>query len=219
MVIISGTICYQKAPSSVQTHSRICDIFKVNKIKPTQVRIIAGQWRGRRIPVPDAEGLRPTPDRIRETLFNWLADECRGATVLDCFSGSGVLGFEACSRGAKSVTIIEKNGFAWKNLQTQVQLLESDNIELLCGDVLDLVPQLSRSYSLVFIDPPYALPELRTLVLDSLLTYGKLTDGARIYLEWPQGESFELPSSDFHWLKQKKAGSVHYAIAEWRLSR
>lgn len=191
----------------------------MNKTKPSQVRIIAGQWRGRKIPVPDIEGLRPTPDRIRETLFNWLAADCRGAVALDCFAGSGVLGFETSSRGANTVVMIEKNKSAWQSLDAQAQRLDADNIKLLCGDVLELIPQLSQSYSLVFIDPPYALPDLRTQVLDSLLAHGKLIDGARIYLEWPQGESFELPSSEFQWLKQKKAGSVHYAIAEWHLSR
>ena len=75
----------------------------------SQVRIIAGDWRGRKIPVPDLQGLRPTSDRIRETLFNWLSERCRGASVLDCFAGSGALGFEAASRGAKSVTLVELN--------------------------------------------------------------------------------------------------------------
>lgn len=185
----------------------------------SQIRIIAGQWRGRKIPVPHIEGLRPTPDRIRETLFNWMAADCRAAVALDCFAGSGALGFETCSRGAKSVTMIEKDKFAWKNLQTQLQRLETDKIDLLCGDVLDLIPQLQQSYNLVFIDPPYTLPELRMQVLDLLLTHHCLADGARIYLEWPQGQAFELPDTDFHWLKQKKAASVNYAIAEWHLSR
>ncbi|MDH5356849.1 MAG: 16S rRNA (guanine(966)-N(2))-methyltransferase RsmD, partial [Gammaproteobacteria bacterium] len=185
----------------------------------SQIRIIAGEWRRRKIPVPEIQGLRPTPDRIRETLFNWLSSDCRGAVVLDCFAGSGVLGFETSSRAAKSVTLIEKDKAGWENLKTQAQRLGATNIDVLCGDVLDLIPQLQQSYSLVFIDPPYALPELRQKVLESLLAHKKLTDGARIYLEWPQGESFELPSADFQWLKKKKAGSVHYAIAEWCLSR
>lgn len=185
----------------------------------SQIRIIAGQWRGRKIPVPDIEGLRPTPDRIRETLFNWLAAHCRDAIALDCFAGSGALGFEACSRGANTVTMIEKNKMAWMSLQTQAERLEADNIEVLFGDVLDLIPQLQQNYSLVFIDPPYASAELRGEVLDALLVHRKLADGACIYLEWPQGESFELPSDDFRWLKQKKAGQVHYAIAEWHISR
>ncbi len=185
----------------------------------SQLRIIAGQWRGRKIPVPAVEGLRPTPDRIRETVFNWLAGDCRAATVLDCFAGSGALGFEAASRGAMVVTMVEKNRLAWQNLINQKQQLEAGNVELHYGDILALICSLQKSYSIVFIDPPYAMPELRYQVLDALIANQSLVDGARIYLEWPHGEEFKLSSSDFSWLKQKKAGQVHYAIAEWRLCR
>lgn len=185
----------------------------------SQIRVIAGQLRGSKLPVPSVAGLRPTPDRIRETLFNWFADDCRGAVVLDCFAGSGALGFEAGSREASWVTMIEQDKKAWKNLQTQVQRLQLDNIELLNGDALSLIPGLKRRYDLVFIDPPYARPEFRGEVLQGLIKHAKLNDGARIYLEWPQGETFELPGTELSWWKKKKAGQVHYAIAEWRLSR
>ncbi|MCP4188189.1 MAG: 16S rRNA (guanine(966)-N(2))-methyltransferase RsmD [Gammaproteobacteria bacterium] len=185
----------------------------------SQLRIIAGRWRGRKIPVPAIEGLRPTPDRIRETVFNWLAAECRATTVLDCFAGSGALGFEAASRGAKAVTMVEKNRQAWQNLMNQKRQLEASNVELLCGDILALIPSFQYSFDIVFIDPPYAMPELRHRVIDALIKSQCLAEGARIYLEWPQGEKFELSSDGFTWLKQKKAGQVHYAIAEWRLCR
>jgi len=185
----------------------------------SQVRIIAGDWRGRKIPVPDIEGLRPTPDRIRETLFNWLAYKCRGASVLDCFSGSGVLGVEAASRGAKLVTLVEKNHTACRNLQQQVDLFKGHKIELHQGDIVELIPQLSNQYDIVFVDPPYALPQLRNMVIEALVSHQRLCEGALVYLEWPVGEDFELPCDGLEWRKQKKAGRVYYAIAEWQGSR
>ncbi len=189
------------------------------KPRASQIRIIAGQLRGSKLPVPSVEGLRPTPDRIRETLFNWCADDCRGAAVLDCFAGSGALGFEAASREAAVVTMIEKDKQAWQGLQKQLQRLRLDNIEAINGDALEILSGLKKSYDLVFIDPPYAQPELRSKILECLVKNELLNEGARIYLEWPHREIFELPQPDFTWWKQKKAGQVHYAIAEWRLSR
>lgn len=191
----------------------------MKQVKSTQVRIIAGRWRGSKLPVPTVTGLRPTPDRIRETLFNWLANDCRSAQVLDCFAGSGVLGFETASRGAARVTFIEQNEQGWRNLMVQIQRLQAENIDLHRGNSIELIPQLSPIYDIVFIDPPYARPELRELVIKLLIENQKLADGARIYLEWPLGEQYDLPHSDLVWLKQKKAGQVNYAIAEWRPSR
>ncbi len=190
----------------------------VNK-KIQQVRIIGGQWRGRKLTVPDVDGLRPTPDRIRETLFNWLMTDCPGAMVLDCFAGSGALGFEALSREARHLTMIESNSRAWRNLELQVEGLGDGRITLISGDAIDLIPRLKKQFNLVFIDPPYLLGQLRQQVLDSLIKHRRLTDGAKIYLEWPLGERFELPHSGLSWLKQKIAGRVNYAIAEWRSSR
>ncbi len=185
----------------------------------SHIRIIGGVLRGRKIPVPPVRGLRPTPDRIRETIFNWLAAECRGATVLDCFSGSGALGFEAFSRGADSVTLIEMDRAAGDNLKNQIERLNLDNLKLCAGDALAVIPGLGEQYNMVFIDPPYALARLREKTLNSLIDHHRLADGALIYLEWPQGETFELSHPNLSWRKHKKAGQVHYAIAEWRLSR
>ena len=184
-----------------------------------QVRIIGGRWRGSKLSVPDIDGLRPTPDRIRETVFNWLITDCAGASVLDCFAGTGALGFEALSRDAKHITMIENNALAWSNLKGQTQRLHASKVTLLSGSAIELITQLKQQFSLVFIDPPYALPQLRQQVLESLITHDRLIEGAKIYLEWPVGEQFELPSSGLYWLKQKLAGRVNYAIAEWCLSR
>ena len=184
--------------------------------KPTnQVRIIAGQWRGNRLSVPNIEGLRPTPDRVRETLFNWLADHCPGARVLDCFAGSGALGFEAASRGARQVYLVEKNQVVLDHLVQQKQRFQADHVDVRAGDVTHLMPDLPGGYTVVFIDPPYRKPELRIQALEDLINTGKLASGAQIYFEWPKHEIFELPGSQLSWRRQKRAGQIQYAIAEW----
>ena len=185
----------------------------------SHVRIIGGRWRGTRLAVVDAPGLRPTPDRIRETLFNWLDRDCRGATVLDCFAGSGVLGLEALSRGGSSLVAIEQQRRAAEALRQAAQRLQSGAVEVIAGDALRAVERLDRRFDIVFIDPPYAQAELRARVFERLETRGLLNDGASIYFEWAHSETFELPSPALQWSKQKSAGQVHYAIAEWRRSR
>lgn len=185
----------------------------------SQVRIIGGHWRGRKLAVVDAVGLRPTPDRIRETLFNWIGADCRGATVLDCFAGSGVLGLEALSRGAVAVVALEQQGPALAALRAAAERLQCTAIEVKAGDALRAIETLERRFDIVFIDPPYAEPQLRALVFERLQARDCLNDGARIYFEWPDTETFELPAPTLQWLKQKTAGHVNYAIAEWRRSR
>jgi 16S rRNA (guanine966-N2)-methyltransferase len=187
-------------------------------MKP-QVRIIGGKWRGRKLPVVEVAGLRPTPDRVRETLFNWLAADCRQASVLDCFAGTGVLGFEALSRGAARLVALEQQPQAIANLQLQAERFEVGAIEILRGDALDTINRLQQKFDIVFIDPPYAEPQLRAQVFRLLEERHCLQSGARIYFEWPRHESFDLPSPGLQWLKQKSAGQVNYAIAEWQLSR
>lgn len=187
-------------------------------MKSRQIRIIGGDWRGRKLSVIDADGLRPTPDRIRETLFNWLATKCHFATVLDCFAGSGALGLEAMSRGAGALVACEQHPQAVDNLRQQLQRLGSDAIDIIAGDVQDSIDRFEQSFDIVFIDPPYAHPEMRARVLLQLEARQCLREASIIYFEWPQSQVFELPSANLHWLKQKKAGQVHYAIAEWRFS-
>jgi 16S rRNA (guanine966-N2)-methyltransferase len=184
----------------------------------SQVRIIGGQWRGTKIAVTDAQGLRPTPDRIRETLFNWLGSHCHGAVVLDCFAGSGVLGFEALSRGARQLVAIEQQPEAVSKLRDLAARLQATQAQIIRADMNEAVEQLKLDFDLVFIDPPYAQPELREQVVKKLEAAGCLRDGSRVYFEWPHKESFELPSSQLRWLKHKRAGQVNYAIAEWQLT-
>ncbi len=182
----------------------------------SEIRIIGGRWRGRKLPVADVAGLRPTPDRVRETLFNWLSADCRGAHVLDCFAGSGALGFEAASRGARRVVLLERERRALDGLFVQAARLGDDTIEIVAGDALASLPRLGGSFDLAFIDPPYDQGSLRARSFARLEDAGLLADGARIYFEWPRGEAFELPSAKLGWLKRKRAGQVNYAIAEWR---
>ncbi len=187
--------------------------------RKSRIRIIGGKWRGRKLDVIDAPGLRPTPDRIRETLFNWLASRCPGAVVLDCFAGSGALGLETLSRGASRLVALEQQPRAVEYLRAQAQKLDPDAIEIVVGNALTSIAGLQQQFDLVFIDPPYASPDLRQQVFQHLEARGCLQPGACVYFEWPAAEEFELPSHNLHWLKQKTAGQVHYAIAEWRLSR
>jgi 16S rRNA (guanine966-N2)-methyltransferase len=188
-------------------------------VMKSQVRIIGGCWRGRKLTVVDAQGLRPTPDRIRETLFNWLAEDCRGAAVLDCFAGSGALGLEALSRGASSLVALELQSQAVAGLQADVERLQTTAVEIVSGDALQSIARLQQRFDIVFIDPPYARAELRLQVFERLEAGDCLSPGARLYFEWPTTESFELPSEGLQWLKQKSAGRVNYAIAEWQRSR
>ena len=126
---------------------------------------------------------------------------------------------EALSRAAKRVTMVEKDSRAWGNLRQQVERFECDAITLMCGDIVKLIPEMKNQFNLAFIDPPYALPQLRYQVIDSLLEHQSLIDGARIFIEWPVAEQFDLPVPELAWLKQKKTGLVNYGIAEWRLNR
>ena len=167
----------------------------------------------------DKKGLRPTPDRIRETLFNWLNLEVAGSHVLDCFAGAGGLGMEAASREAKQVTLVDKDRAISSNLSSLCDRLGAKNTQVVHSDVLVYLATVSECYNLVFIDPPYDFPELRTLVLEELIERQLLCDGALIYLEWPLEQKMPLKYTNLSWVKQKKAGRVSYAIAQWSVSR
>ncbi len=180
------------------------------------IRIIAGDWRGSKLPVSTADGLRPTPDRIRETLFNWLAGVVQGARVLDCCAGAGGLGLEAASRRAATVDLVEVDRTAVHNLQQSISRLQAGNVKVWQQDVRGFLDQAIEPYDLVFIDPPYAEGGLREEILGKLLERRLLNPGAQIYLEWPRGEECALISPDLAWVKQKTAGAVCFAVAQWQ---
>jgi 16S rRNA (guanine966-N2)-methyltransferase len=180
--------------------------------KSNQVRIIAGQWRGRKLSFPDAHGLRPTPDRIRETLFNWLAPRIPGACCLDLFAGSGALGFEAASRGAARVVMVDHNPDIVRALRLNQQLLCADVIEILEQEAGNYLSGRSGQFDLVFLDPPFKAPALLAKSMQMLTDSGSLKEGATIYLEIPAKAPEPLIPKCWAVEKQKKAGQVAYRL-------
>jgi 16S rRNA (guanine966-N2)-methyltransferase len=180
--------------------------------RSNQVRIIAGQWRGRKLSFPDAQGLRPTPDRIRETLFNWLAPLLPGACCIDLFAGSGALGFEAASRGAARVVMVDHNPDIVRALRLNQQLLCADVIEIFQQEAGNYLSGRSGQFDLVFLDPPFKDPALLEKSIRMLTDSGSLKGGARIYLEMPSKAPEPVIPKCWAVEKQKKAGHVAYRL-------
>jgi 16S rRNA (guanine966-N2)-methyltransferase len=177
-----------------------------------QVRIIGGEWRGRKLRFPDVPGLRPTPDRVRETVFNWLQGQTAGRRCLDLFAGSGALGFEALSRGAREVVFVESDRAAARAVAETLQTLACDRGRVVRMDAFTYLSQPPEPFELVFLDPPFADRAL-SRACEALETGGWLKSGALIYLEDAAevGEP-ELPSG-WSLLKSKRAGDVGYYLA------
>lgn len=177
----------------------------------SNVRIIAGQWRGRVLPFPSIEGLRPTGNRIRETLFNWLMPVLPGSQCLDAFSGSGALGFEALSRGASAVTLLEPNALANQQLHANAAQLQAQNCSIYGSRAEQwLAAPAHTAFNVVFIDPPFAL-DLWPDVLGKLETNGWLASAAWVYIETPKNYPLSVPA---HWQnhRSKQAGNVTFAL-------
>lgn len=184
-----------------------------NKPSTGFVRIISGLWRGRKLPVHDAQGLRPTTDRVKETLFNWLAQEIPGAHCLDLFAGSGSLGFEAASRQAQAVTLIELNPTAFKQLEHNIAALNATNLRAINSDALAFLKQQGTPHHLVFIDPPFRQGLLSEAV--SLLEQnGWLADEALIYIETEKELALEGIPANWRLHREKNAGQVSYRLFE-----
>ncbi len=175
------------------------------------IRIISGLWRGRKLPVQDAQGLRPTTDRVKETLFNWLAADIPHARCLDLFAGSGGLGFEAASRQAELVTMIELHKPAYQQLKTNIQQLKANNIEVHNQDTLSFLQQAGQPYDIVFIDPPFRQGLLEQ-TLNLLQQNGWLSDNGLVYIETEK--ELHLPTLPTHWQlhREKTAGQVCYRL-------
>ncbi|MDQ1208157.1 16S rRNA (guanine966-N2)-methyltransferase [Acinetobacter baylyi] len=174
-----------------------------------QLRIIGGEWKRRILPFANIDGLRPTPDRVRETLFNWLMWDIQNSSVLDVCTGSGALGFEALSRGAASVVMIEPDATQAKILKQNIQLLNAQNCELKVATAQQILPKLKQQFDVVFLDPPYSLDLWQTL---SLLIDPLLKDRAFIYVEADRGlAQLQLPSS-WQLLKSTQAGTVQAGL-------
>ena len=179
-----------------------------------QVRIIGGQWRGRKLEFPDVPGLRPTPDRVRETLFNWLAPMLPGSRCLDLFAGSGALGFEAASRGAAEVLLVERDPRIVKTLREQAQRLRADGLQVVQADVQQYLGGAPQAYDIVLLDPPFGKDLLRPTL--QALAAGWLALGARIYLEAERGLGTEalteLLPNGLELVRSKVAGQVGYHL-------
>jgi 16S rRNA (guanine966-N2)-methyltransferase len=176
------------------------------------LRIIGGQWRGRKLSFPSLDGLRPTGDRIRETLFNWLAPDIQGARCLDVFAGSGALGLEALSRGAAHSLLLERNPSAAAQMRANLEVLKAERGQVVNGDSLAFLAHgnLHQPYDIVFIDPPFQL-NLWQQVIDGLEAGNFLAEDAVIYLETGPKAHFNTPS---HWTlhRDKCAGQVSYRL-------
>ncbi|WP_374602195.1 16S rRNA (guanine(966)-N(2))-methyltransferase RsmD [Niveibacterium sp.] len=174
----------------------------------SQLRIVGGQWRSRRLQVADVPGLRPTPDRVRETLFNWLGQDLDGWSCLDLFAGSGALGFEAASRGAAHVLLVERDPAAYAVLQQNARLLGGEALVCQRGDALRLVDTTPRRFDLIFLDPPFRQQWLERLApkLERILA-----DDGFVYVE---AESPVETLGGLRAVKAGKAGQVHYQLLQ-----
>lgn len=184
---------------------------------PGRVRIIGGQWRGRYLDVPQAEGLRPTPNRVRETLFNWLAPTLPGASCLDLFAGTGVLCLEALSRGAGQVTMVERSPQAAARLRENLAILKAQGAQVVCADALDFLHGPAEARDIVFIDPPFA-SDLIARAAALIEERGWLRPGGLAYIEAPASlDPLPVPSS-WEIVRSKTAGQVGYHLLRRRVA-
>lgn len=173
------------------------------------IRIIGGLYRGKKLQFPEVEGLRPTPDRVRETLFNWLMHDIHGARCLDAFAGSGALGLEAFSRGAAQVVFIEQSPEAHSNLNKIINQFNSPGLTVVKADSHSYLQQSTEPFDLIFLDPPFGqnyIPGCLELIIHN----HRLKTGGLLYLESAQMP--EIDESQWQQLKLKQAGQVCYGL-------
>lgn len=173
------------------------------------VRIIGGKWKGRKLVFPDRPDLRPTLGRVRETLFNWLRADVPGSRCLDLFAGSGALGFEAASRGAAAVTLVERDRRVARSLRDNAARLEADQISVVCDRAERLLRRAATSWDIVFVDPPFDA-HLLPAVLDALAAGPVLAPGGLVYVEAPRREP--LPGSPWREVRSSSAGDTRFAL-------
>ncbi len=185
---------------------------KASAGRQNQVRIIAGEWRGRKLEFPDSQCLRPTPDRVRETVFNWLQPYLPRAHCLDLFAGTGAFGFEAVSRGAAAVNLVERDRAVYSALQQNLRKLDAaDRVRLINSDALDYLQTCDQVFDIIFLDPPYG----KGLLADAISVIDQrqcLKAGGLVYMEHEShAEMAELPPN-WEPLKHKQAGQVSYYL-------
>lgn len=173
-----------------------------------KVRIIGGHWRSRLITFPEQPDLRPTPDRIRETVFNWLGQDLSGLSCLDLFAGSGALGFEAASRGAKQVVMVDADAKIYRALHENKEKLQAAQVELVMMNALNFMDSDVRRFDVIFLDPPYRLellPELLPLLPSHLEKDG---------LVYTETKGTWIPDKQWNVKRSAKAGAVYYQLLE-----
>jgi 16S rRNA (guanine966-N2)-methyltransferase len=188
-------------------------VIATPKPYPGRVRIIGGCWRGRLIDVPDAPGLRPTGSRIRETLFNWLMPVITGARCLDLFAGAGALGFEAASRGAAHVIMLDRDAAAIRHLRETAAKLDAGGVECVQADALHWLDGAAGPFDIVFVDPPFQ-SGLTETILSRLARPALLNPGAQVYLEADKRSDMSQLPPGWRIRREKVAGQVRYLLIE-----
>jgi 16S rRNA (guanine966-N2)-methyltransferase len=173
-----------------------------------QVRIIGGKWRSRILRFPDSASIRPTPDRVRETVFNWLGQRLDGLACLDLFAGSGALGFEALSRGAARVVMVEQGREIFRSLTENARTLDAADAEVVAGDALAYLKRSTEKFDVAFVDPPYD-SDLAARALSMLPD--RLNRDARVYVE--SAEPL-IPPAPWRVVREDRAGAVRYALLD-----
>lgn len=185
-----------------------------NNTYENDVRILGGKFKGKLLQVLDVEGLRPTPSRVRETIFSWIKDSLGNAKVLDLFAGSGALGLEAYSRGAKDVTLVELDKDNSSNLKVIAKSMSYDEIHVINDDALHFLDNVSSTFNIVFIDPPYKL-DIYEKVLEKLLDKNLIDDDSLIYVEMRNGSNKIVPGYEI--IREENAGQSKYSL--WTKSK
>lgn len=193
-------------------------LILLKPIKNNTFQIIGGEYRGRKLSFPDAKGLRPTANKVRETLFNWIQFESTNKTYLDLFAGSGALSFEALSRGAQQIIGIEKSLNTYRTLEKNRQCLNAENIQFFHQDAFKFVAQNNKqNFDFVLLDPPF-YQNILPKILKLLSTHNFVASGSKIYIESEykilSAEISNLFSKKINIIKQKQSGQVHYCLVE-----
>lgn len=182
-----------------------------SKARPGRLRIVAGNWRSRVLPIADVPGLRPTSERIRETLFNWIGPSVHGLNGLDLYAGTGALGFEALSRGAKEVDFVELSPKAVSALEGTVRKLHASGARIHKQDAESFIQSGAGPWDLIFLDPPFQ-DQTQEHLCRLIAEHGCLSDGGRVYVEQARDqEEIELPAG-WEILRSKVAGNVRYSL-------
>tara|TARA_X000000368_G_scaffold135335_1_gene106263 strand:+ start:669 stop:1250 length:582 start_codon:yes stop_codon:yes gene_type:complete len=187
----------------------------MKKEKKGEIRIIGGKWKGKKIYFNLNDDLRPTPDRAKETLFNWLGQDLNEMHCLDLFSGTGALGLEALSRGAKKVTFVEKNkDYLQKIKKVYLEMSQKEDCDFYCAECLEWVQNKSSKakYDLIFIDPPFNKNLIDNL-LSNILSRELLSESGKIYFEFEKKLDLKIPES-LDLKKKKSLGKKSYVLAE-----